>query len=330
LRQILANLVGNALKFTERGSVTIRAGWRPSGPSTGWLDVAVIDTGIGIRAEHLQQLFRPFSQADSTMSRRFGGTGLGLAISHRLAEMLGGGILVESREGVGSCFNVTLEGSPAINEVPTVPSPVAVASQAGVPGQLTGLRVLIVDDAPDNRKLLSHHVQKAGAMCLMAENGLIALEHIAAAQKRGEPFDVILMDMQMPVLDGYKATTQLRERGDATPIIALTAHAMSTDEAKCRACGCDDFQTKPINKTKLLETIAHWAKPFARLGSNATPPPQAPQPQLVVPSPVGGHSFRCDNCLHRSTCSINPSRNMTECSGDLTLLTTAPDVTACL
>ncbi len=330
LRQILANLVGNALKFTEQGSVTVRAKWHSTGPSTGSLEIAVIDTGIGIKTEHLTRLFRPFSQADSTMSRRFGGTGLGLAICHRLAEMLGGGIAVESREGVGSCFQVALDGSPAINHVPLLPLPQTVANPTGVSGQLSGLRVLVVDDAADNRRLLSHHVQKAGAKCLLAENGLLALEQIAAAHQRGEPFDVVLMDMAMPVLDGYQATSRLRERGDKTPVIALTAHAMSTDEAKCLAYGCDDFQTKPINKHKLIATIARWAGPSARLASDASPQSAARIPLTVVAGPASDHSSPCENCPDHSTCSICLGEQHAACPHTQALPATFSDVTACL
>jgi signal transduction histidine kinase/AmiR/NasT family two-component response regulator len=301
LRQILVNLVGNAIKFTPQGQVSVLA--RPHrDPVSGaeWLAVDVKDTGIGMTAEQMGKLFEAFSQADSTMSRQFGGTGLGLAISRRLARMLGGDLVVSSQLGTGSCFTALVEARTVASTMPLTTnaavgssrptvhdsagasgtSPATVASMAaGDAGSalaaftaatlegsgptaalpLQGRHVLIVDDAPDNQRLLKFHVTKAGASCEIAGNGQLALDAVeAAAQSR--PFDVVLLDMQMPVLDGYQTATILREQRCQIPVIALTAHAMSSDRQKCLDAGCDDFLTKPIDRVRLIEAIQAWCQ----------------------------------------------------------------------
>ncbi len=261
LRQILMNLVGNAIKFTECGGVRIlvKMGDRmeTTGPS---LRFEVIDTGVGLTSVAQHKLFTPFTQADASTTRKFGGTGLGLTISKRLAEMLGGDISVRSAQGQGSTFVLTLETGP-LDGVPMLEDPreahgrpAARRPARGAKQRLRG-RILLAEDAPDSQRLLSFYLRRAGAEVAVAENGKVACEMALAAAAAGTSFDVILMDMQMPELDGYGAAAQLRAEGYSRPIIALTAHAMEGDREKCLRAGCDDFATKPIDPATLIETI---------------------------------------------------------------------------
>lgn len=257
IRQILINLVGNAIKFTERGSVRIvtRLLDEPA------LQFDIIDTGIGITPEQLDRIFLPFAQAESSTSRRFGGTGLGLTISTRLAEMLGGSIRVHSQPGEGSTFTVTvatgpLEGVPMVNN-PSEAMAITHEEPTSSPRKPHALdcSVLLAEDGPDNRRLFAHILKVAGARVTTVENGSLAVQAALAAREACCPYDIILMDMQMPVMDGYQATTMLRAQGYRGSIIALTAHAMATDREKCLAAGCDDYATKPINRRELMTTI---------------------------------------------------------------------------
>ncbi len=256
LRQLLINLVGNAIKFTERGSVTLSANIDLQAPEP-MLVIEVRDTGIGIQPEHLAHVFLPFDQADSSITRKFGGTGLGLAISQQIVRMLGGDITVQSELGQGSVFRVTLETGP-LNDVQILDDPPTemitshkrVTDDSFARSRIKSARILVVEDGETNRNLITVVLQDAGAQVVCAENGQLGLE--AAGR---EPFDLILMDMQMPVLDGYSATRRLRERGCQLPIIALTAHAMRGDELKCREAGCSGYLTKPIDVDGLVRTI---------------------------------------------------------------------------
>jgi PAS domain S-box-containing protein len=266
LRQILFNLLGNAIKFTAHGEIrlTVQYLLDPQHPE---LRFDVHDSGIGMTPEQVARVFRPFVQADASATRRFGGTGLGLVISKRLAETLGGGVTVESTPGQGSVFHVriavgTVAGARLIARPEEAMTTQPVANPVSAPNiHFTG-RILLAEDGPDNQRLITIILQKAGADVTVADNGQAALEMAWLAHQTGRPFDVILMDIQMPVLSGYEATRRLRERGYKLPIIALTAHAMSSARDKCLACGCNDFCTKPIDRTALLETIArHLHKP---------------------------------------------------------------------
>jgi signal transduction histidine kinase/ActR/RegA family two-component response regulator len=273
LKQILINLVGNAVKFTETGGVRLVTRFVPSPPTdTGGggralLQFEVIDTGIGIAPEHVDKLFLPFSQADSSTTRRFGGTGLGLTITQRLAHILGGDVTVESRPGEGSTFRVTI----ATGSLPDVklldrPSEAMLATPEGpvvppVAESTLDCRVLLAEDGPDNQRLIAMVLRKAGAEVTIVEDGQMAVETALAARAAGQPFDVILMDMQMPVLDGYGATQSLRQEGYTGLIIALTAHAMAHDRDKCLGVGCDDYATKPIDRRRLIATIQGHLRP---------------------------------------------------------------------
>lgn len=300
LRQVLVNLLGNAVKFTERGVVTVGAAG--TGDS---VEITVADTGTGISLEAQRQLFQPFFQADAASSRRFGGTGLGLALSRRLANALEGDLsLAWSDLGKGSCFRLTLPVLPstaraarvlnqatqvtmlrertlsgATKATPLPPPPAAAAPPAPAPpataesplpapaappvrelpvlesGPLRGITVLLADDAPDNRALITRQLVRAGAHVETACDGE---EAVQKALSRAA--DVVLMDLQMPRLDGIEATKRLRRLGYTFPIIALTAHAMREERDLSLAAGCDDHLTKPVNLGALVASIGRLAQ----------------------------------------------------------------------
>jgi signal transduction histidine kinase/ActR/RegA family two-component response regulator len=257
LRQILVNLIGNAQKFTEQGSIELRVSSELKGSDGGNCKVrfSVTDTGIGMTSEQATRLFRPFTQADGSTSRRFGGTGLGLSISKSLANLLGGDVDVISRAGWGSTFTAVIDGGPTHGiEMLADPTESELARPRPDPAKTPEImlrgRILLAEDGPDNQRLISLHLRRAGAEVEIADNGQIAVDRV-----RGEHFDLVLMDMQMPELDGYAATSKLRSCGCRLPILALTAHAMAEDRAKCLAAGCDDYLTKPVDKVKLLTVV---------------------------------------------------------------------------
>ena len=266
LRQILVNLVGNAIKFTEAGNIQVVMRLDQESEGNAKLLFDVIDTGIGMSAEQIGLLFKPFSQVDGSAHRRFGGTGLGLAISKRLAGILGGDIVVRSRLGQGSTFSLVLDvGSFHKQAVPQEPRTAVKTTgsveiaHAAVEIEVTS-RVLLAEDNSFNQQLIVLMLRKTGAEVAVAENGQLAVEQARTAKKQGKPFDVILMDMMMPVMDGYEATRSLRSEGYEGPIIALTANAMTGDEEKCLDAGCDDYLSKPIDRAALLEKVATYSK----------------------------------------------------------------------
>lgn len=270
MRQILLNLIGNAIKFTERGKVRLLVSFDRV---RNCLQIAVQDSGIGITPGQLKHLFEAFHQADQSTTRRFGGSGLGLRISKRLAHMLGGEISVESQYGKGSTFTFEAFAGDISNSMWSGPLPGGgivthtadsaskaadhTASCTALP--LLGLRILLAEDGPDNQRLISLILRKAGAEVVVAENGKLAVEALTEnADVHGpllvpDPFDLLLCDMQMPVMDGYAATQLIREKGARMPIVALTAHAMTGEREKCMLAGCDAFATKPIDKKDLIE-----------------------------------------------------------------------------
>jgi signal transduction histidine kinase/CHASE1-domain containing sensor protein/FixJ family two-component response regulator len=271
LRQILINLVGNAVKFTPAGEVRIVTRLDRAAEHQPLLHFEVIDTGIGMKAAEIARVFQPFAQADSSTSRRFGGTGLGLTISRRLAEILGGDIRVESSPGKGTTFTVTiepgsLEGVPLLSHVTEAPPQDRCRRAERRTVRPLHCRVLLAEDGPDNQRLIALLLRKAGAEVVVAENGQAALDKLVLAGSPADgqqtpcfaPFDVVLMDIQMPVLDGYEATRRLRALGYRGPIIALTAHAMSQDRQQCLDAGCDDYLAKPIEQRALLERVAQY------------------------------------------------------------------------
>jgi PAS domain S-box-containing protein len=267
-RQVVTNLVGNSIKFTEKGGVRVvgrldRSAARPR------LVVDVIDTGIGMKPESLQRIFDPFAQADSSITRRFGGTGLGLSISRQCAAALGGGLTVQSEYGKGSTFTLTIDAGPLEALEFIDPTDEKSAQSKAIPApavvRLNPARVLVVEDGTSNQKLITIVLQRAGVMVELANNGQIGYEKATTGR-----YDVILMDMQMPVMDGFTATRRLREHGCKLPIIALTANAMKGEEDKCRTAGCSGYLSKPIDVDLLLRTLAELIG-TASAGAPATP-----------------------------------------------------------
>ncbi|QDT30591.1 ammonium transporter [Gimesia panareensis] len=265
LKQILINLIGNAIKFTpDGGSVSVETSCLNAEAHEPILQFKIKDTGIGMTADQVAGLYQPFVQADSSTTRKFGGTGLGLAISKRLAEMLGGDLTCESTPDVGTTFTLQIRIGDAESlkfHADPQAALVAASQKTSLPAQqpvqtsVRQCRVLLAEDGEDNQRLISMLLKKEGAEVQLAENGEIAVHHALDAQEQGNPFDVILMDMSMPVLDGYGATRKLRAEGCTLPIIALTAHAMSGDREKCMAAGCTDYATKPVKREKLRQLI---------------------------------------------------------------------------
>ncbi len=315
VRQILINLLGNALKFTEAGEVRLCAQLVNQHGAAPQLRFDVIDTGIGMSLEQVEGLFQPFYQIDSPANRQYRGTGLGLAITRRLTEMLGGEISVTSTLGRGSTFTVTiaagpLEGVPLIPN-PTLPAPQRRTAERRPLGELQlDCRILLAEDSADNQRLISFILRKAGATVVTADNGLAAVEKFRATQgspkrparkttktkrsaARDKPgsgargpatggFDVVLMDIEMPVMDGRQAARRLREEGFDGPIIALTAHAMQHQIESCLASGCDAHVAKPIDWPVLVETILTQLQRRGR-PAQSSPHVDAPAPRPTPP-----------------------------------------------
>jgi CheY-like chemotaxis protein len=254
LRQVLINLVGNALKFTDQGHVELRVSSQ-SAPGSPRLRFEVRDTGVGITPAELERLFEPFQQGAAPRGRKESGTGLGLAISQLLCELMGGRIEVESRPGEGSRFFFEIPAPIVASEASASPADVEPAEAE----PRLACRVLLAEDGVDNRRLITRILTRSGVEVRIAENGQCALEIVEAAEAAGAPFDLVLMDMQMPVLDGYGAVRELRRRGYTIPVIALTAHALAEERARCLEAGCDDFATKPIDRSRLLALVQNWA-----------------------------------------------------------------------
>ena len=286
LHQILTNLVGNAVKFTERGGVGITCSMAAALPTQPILSIAVEDTGIGLRPDEIDRLFTPYSQAEPSTARRFGGTGLGLAISRQLARLLGGDIAVASQVGKGSIFTLTIAavaplehdagappdanrfdatarlGDSATSDAPTPPTP------AEIVGPLTGVTILIADDGPDNLRLLRMILEKAGAKTATASNGLEAVEKLRSL---GSAPHLVFMDVQMPEMDGFAATIEARRNGYDGAIVAITAHATADVRERCLAAGCDAYLAKPVNREDLIRIAGEFGR-RPRPGSDSRAP----------------------------------------------------------
>lgn len=241
VRQILINLIGNAIKFTEEGEVSLQITRVGSGEMVRF---AVRDTGIGMTEDALSKLFQPFVQADGEITRRFGGSGLGLTISRQLAELMGGRITATSAPGVGSTFvlQIPLPASGQQEEMTT---------EDLLALDFTGVQILLVEDNQVNQKVATRLLEKLGVAVTIAANGKEGIERVAS-----QPFDLILMDCQMPVMDGFEATRRLRAMGVQTPIVALTANAMKGDAENCKAAGMDEFLSKPVRRKDLEQMLA--------------------------------------------------------------------------
>ena len=252
LNQVLLNLSSNAVKFTEKGEVVIQIKKLAQTGADTTLLFSVLDTGIGIAPEHLELIFTGFTQADGSLTRRFGGTGLGLSISKQLVALMGGALDVESVLGKGSRFHFTISLT-ATDRMPVDPD-MAINDRAARQHRLEGLRLLVVEDNLINQIVARELLRSEGAVVVVAGNGKLGVEAIIAAEF---PFDAVLMDVQMPVMDGYTATRAIRtELGmTALPIIALTANDMASDRELCLMAGMDDHMGKPFNLPKLVEML---------------------------------------------------------------------------
>jgi CheY-like chemotaxis protein len=251
LRRVLLNLLGNAVKFTERGTVTLRVMPAVAGATSPVL-FSVDDTGIGIPPQKLDLIFDSYAQADESINRKFGGAGLGLTISRELVELMGGRIWVRSQVGQGSTFSFTIplpEASAVRHHPHVLETPEAPARQ---------LRILLAEDSPLNRLVVTAHLEKTGDVIDVAEDGRAAVDAVKAHR-----YDLVLMDVNMPELDGYEATAEIRRweqetRQSRTPIVALTAHAFSEDVERSRLAGCDEHVTKPVKRQTLIELLDRY------------------------------------------------------------------------
>ncbi|MFJ4155696.1 ATP-binding protein [Pseudomonas sp. NPDC089752] len=250
IRQILLNLIGNALKFTERGQVQVEARWQVLDRQTLWFTCSVRDTGIGIDSERLEMMFVAFQQADSSISRRYGGTGLGLSIARTLAERMGGKLRGESREGLGSTF--TLEMPLALAS--SVPAQIAGNPPTQAP-LAEGERILLVEDNPVNQSVIEAMLRSLGLEVSVAHDGIQAVDQVSHHY-----FAAILMDCRLPQVDGYEATRRIRllPNGGQLPIIALTANALQGDRERCLAAGMNDYLSKPFRRTDLQRVLQRW------------------------------------------------------------------------
>jgi len=258
------NLVSNAVKFTRKGKVSVSVNAPAADEHSVLLSICVTDTGIGIEPEALQRMFEPFSQADASTTRLYGGTGLGLAIVSELAELMGGLITAESKVGKGSAFTVTIKlERPSSSDMAAENG----RAPAGIPAWSEPPLVLVVEDSSVNQIVAARSLERCGCRAEVAADGREGLEALLAGK-----FDAVLMDCQMPVLDGYAATAELRKReaqtGEHMPVIAMTAHAMDGDRERCLAAGMDDYISKPMRREELAEILHRWI-PASAAGAGA-------------------------------------------------------------
>ncbi|CAN5521470.1 hypothetical protein BH10BDE1_BH10BDE1_14640 [soil metagenome] len=267
LKQVLLNIIGNGIKFTSAGTVEVTAAIEPENSdslrhgSHDRLIVRIKDQGVGLTADQAERLFQPFGQADASTRRQFGGSGLGLVISRQIARAMGGNIrLVESKPGTGSTFEILLLLEKTTGAELEVRKKAALESgtrnhESEENRSLQGKKILAVDDSPDNLTLISMFLRDSGALLSYADSGNGAIGEV-----KKENFDIILMDVQMPGMDGHQATEEIRRLGFKKPIIALTAHAIRSEHEKCRRSGCDAVLTKPITRANLLKGLYEYAR----------------------------------------------------------------------
>ncbi len=259
LSQVLTNLVSNAIKFTEHGEIHVQVEVAARNPTTQQLRFTVRDTGIGLSKAQAERLFQPFTQADGTTTRKYGGTGLGLAICKQLVELMGGEIAASGIEGQGSAFVFTIQAGVAPSSDAAQPLAKADSLSAPVAPQqdLQGMRVLLVEDNALNRLMAAEFLKRRGVVVTQAHHGGEAVERV-----KGEPFDAVLMDLHMPVMEGLEATRLIRElpQGKSLPIIAMTAAVLPEDRARCAAVGMVDFIAKPIDPEDMIRVLLKWGK----------------------------------------------------------------------
>jgi len=263
LRQILLNLVNNAIKFTEVGKVVLRFRCEPDANGTARLLFEVEDTGVGLSPDQIERVFHPFVQADSSTTRKYGGSGLGLTISKTLAGLLGGDLVCTSELGKGSIFRLwidpgPLEGVNCLTEFPRRLLGDRPTRPLAGPGPALQGRVLLAEDVAVNRRLISTILLRTGLRVDEAENGELALQKTLAARDAGRPYDIVFMDMQMPVMDGYESTRRLRQAGYLRPIVALTSHSMAGERKRCLDAGCDEYMTKPLDRLVLVQMLGRF------------------------------------------------------------------------
>lgn len=274
LSQIVINLLGNAVKFTDHGRVRLLAS-TVTQENSERLRIEVEDTGIGITDGQREQLFNAFTQVDMSATRRHGGTGLGLSISRKLAQLFGGDVtLVRSELNRGSTFRLEIPLCRAadatdVSKLEDAPAVERFAERAA--RARLQCRILLAEDSLDNQRLLSTILRKAGADVTVADNGLMALDLVGAAEREGRAYDLLITDIQMPELDGFALAKELRRRGKGFPIVALTAHAMDEDRRRCFEAGCNDYASKPINRTTLIDACAKWLPQAADLTAAGAP-----------------------------------------------------------
>jgi hypothetical protein len=266
LRQILVNLLSNAVKFTDAGGVRVRA-TSTANPGTDeiTLSIDVEDTGIGIAVEQVERIFRPFTQIRTAENERYAGTGLGLDISTRMAHLIGGELSVKSELGEGTTFRLQLEVGPAeeLTMIPPMKLELSELSDEGADtaeSRLDDCRLLVVDDGRNNQRIIRFILEEAGAYVDIADDGQVGVAWAVAAKEAGTPYDVILMDVQMPVMDGLEATRKLKSRGVTAPVIAITAYATTQDRQRSLDAGCIEFVTKPIIPDQLVGVVARHFK----------------------------------------------------------------------
>ena len=288
LAQVLGNLLSNAIKFTARGGVVLRAA-----RDGDWLALGVLDTGIGISEEQVTHLFRPFEQADGSITRRFGGTGLGLAISRRLVELMGGEIRVESQPDVGTRFELRIPLLDPRGRIEPQRAESRVVARQGHRQRLHGLMILVAEDNPENRLVLEELLNDEGCWLIQVEHGLAAVERVRLDGPTA--FDLVLMDIQMPVMDGLEATRRIRELAPGLPVIGLTAHALHSERNQCLAAGMVDHVAKPVDLELLVTAILGQVACKTDGGANRLPGPTRARTsgdvQETVPGEVAADSW---------------------------------------